>query len=214
MYILVPLALVVVSFIGIGMIVSRKLPYLKKLTPESHEFGPSIFHDFFPELFAAVGRAHLEQYLAVTSRELEKLIRKVRLMFSRIDSASSSLITELRNMSAKRSAPAVETSETMQSEITSTVPSVDPHIEVHPRKAAPGMVELKSREQQLIIDIAQHPKNAELYAMLGEIYIQMNSFEDAKESFEAAIELDAARHSYKHRLEFVLKRLHETKIGF
>jgi hypothetical protein len=54
MFILIPLALMVVSAIAIAIIVWRKMPYLRKLTPEAHEMGDTVLHDFAPELIDRV----------------------------------------------------------------------------------------------------------------------------------------------------------------
>lgn len=213
MYIFIPLALIVISFIGIGVIVFRKLPYLRKLTPESHEFGSTVFHDFFPEFFAHIGKIHLEEYVAIFLREMEKLVRKIRLFFSRIDRASSDLIAELRSASRKNEkAQAPADTEPLVSE--PEFPAVNSNIEIRPRKTEPNMVALKAEEQRYIIEIAHHPKNAILYATLGEIYVKMDNLRDAKESFEAAINLDPENEKLKERLSFISRKLHETKVGF
>jgi tetratricopeptide (TPR) repeat protein len=212
-FILVPLGVILISIIGIGIIIFRKMPYLKKLTPESHEFGPTVFHDFFPEFFARFNKARFEEYSGIFFREMEKLLRKIRIFFSRIDRASSDLITELRNANKKNeqnSQP--EISEPLLNEPTVSEPNKN--IEVHPRKIEPDMVALKAEEQKYIIEIAQHPKDAKLYATLGEIYIKMGNFVDAKESFEAAIGLDAADELFKDRLAFVSRKIHENEVGF
>lgn len=213
MYIFISLALIGISFIGIGIIVFRKLPYLKKLTPESHEFGPTIFHDFFPEFFAQIGKIHLEEYVAIFLREMEKLVRKIRLFFSRIDRASSDLIAELRNASRKNEkaqAPADTEPLTSESEFS----AVNSNIEVRPRKIGADTAALKAEEQRYIIEIAHHPKNAILYATLGEIYVKMGNLRDAKESFEAAVNLDSKNDKLKERLSFVSRKLHEAEVGF
>lgn len=210
MFILVPTVLIVIACIGIAVIVSRKLPYLKKLTPESHEFGPSIFHDFFPEMFQAFSRIHFEEYYASTLRELEKLLRRIRLLFSRIDSASSALISELRTINVKQQV----TQEANEAPVLPPTSPTDPHVEIRSKKSEMSPSELKAKEQQLIIDIAQHPKDAKLYGALGEVYVQLQNFEDAKDAFEAAIELDKTNETLKHRLSFTQRRLHENKLGF
>ena len=66
---------------------------------------------------------------------------------------------------------------------------------------------LKNEEERLIIEIAQNPKNAALYESLGDLYIEMSNFNDAKESFEAAIELNPQDESIKQKLSSVLEKL-------
>lgn len=206
----VPLALIAVSLIGIAVLVYRKMPYLRKLTPEAHEFGPSLAHDLWPEMYAAIERIHFEAYVAMLLRELEKLMRKIRIFFSRIDRASSELISELRTahvrttqQAGEEPLPAVE-----------AIPEHDTHVEVRTRKLEPDAAALKAEEQHLIIEIAQNPKNPALYSRLGDIYMALNNFHDAKDAFEAAIDLDKQDESLKQRLSSAERKLHEREVGF
>ena len=68
---------------------------------------------------------------------------------------------------------------------------------------------MKKEEQRLIIEIAKNPKSSSLYETLGDLYVKMNNFTDAKESYEAAIELDPSKEELKKKhsqaVENVLK---------
>ena len=210
LFIIVPAALTLFSFAGVIFVVSRKFSYSRKLTPESHEFGPTIFHDYFPEIMSTLGKIKLDEYLSLTMRELEKLLRRIRLVFSKIDAVSNSLISELRAVNLRNKAAQEE----------AAVPAIpeppvplDSHIEIRPKRSDDG-VALKNQEQQLIVEIAHHPKDAKLYATLGEVYIQMKNFPDAKEALEAASELDNQNQALRDRLAFVTRKLKESGIEF
>jgi len=207
MYILIPISLIIISLLGMGIIIARKFPYLRKLTPEAHTFGSTIFHDFFPELVTVIGKIRFEEYFSIVLRELEKLLRKLRLFFSRVDKASSELISELRSANRRKPQPIEPAAE-------EPVIPMDSHVEIRPRKTEDNADILKDKEQGLIIKIAHNPKDPTLYAALGEVYVGMGNFYDAKDSFEAAIDLDKQNESLKERLSFAERKLHETKVGF
>ena len=66
---------------------------------------------------------------------------------------------------------------------------------------------LKNEEQRLIMEIAKNPKDARLYEALGDLYMEMSGFIDAKESYEAAIELNPQDESLKQKLSSALEGL-------
>ncbi|OGN08532.1 MAG: hypothetical protein A3C61_01930 [Candidatus Yanofskybacteria bacterium RIFCSPHIGHO2_02_FULL_39_10] len=59
----------------------------------------------------------------------------------------------------------------------------------------------------MIIEIAKNPKDAHLYEVLGDLYIEMENFVDAKESYEASIELSPQNGSLKIKLSEALEKL-------
>ena len=58
-----------------------------------------------------------------------------------------------------------------------------------------------------IIEIAQNPKDSRLYEKLGDLYVEMENWNDAKESYEAAIELNPTAEELKRKLSTALERL-------
>src|SRR3990167_4729165 len=74
------------------------MPYLKKLTPESHQMGATLWHDMFPEMIDGFHRIKFREYFTLTLVETEKLLRKIRLVFSKIDRVSNLLITHVRRV--------------------------------------------------------------------------------------------------------------------
>src|SRR3989344_7164044 len=78
------------------VIVRRKMPYLRKLSPEAHEVSDNIFEDFFPELISWYNQIPWHQYRQTSLQELEKGLRWMRLAFLKIDHASARLIQKIR----------------------------------------------------------------------------------------------------------------------
>ncbi len=182
MYLLLPLILILASCLGIAIIVYRKVPYLKKLTPESHEFGSSVFHDFFPELMTWLEQFAAQGYKQRSLVELEKTLRRFRLLSLKIDHMADSLIKKVRRIHVSAALENKVTEEKFKEETVSLEPRHKTMEEV--------LQELKTQEQNLIIEIAKNPKNPQLYEALGDLYLKLNSPEEAKESFEAALELN------------------------
>ena len=67
--------------------------------------------------------------------------------------------------------------------------------------------EMKREEQGLIIEIAKNPKDYKQYETLGDLYVKMNNLSDAKESFEAAIELNPLNEELQKKHSRVLKKM-------
>ena len=197
MFILIPLVLVLASAAGIFFIVWKKLPYLKKLTVADVQSGQSMWSDLFPELANGLNSTRLKHYRGVWLLELEKFLRRLRVMSMKMDRMSDSLIKRIRDVTERKhekhqGAAVAEPGETTA---TKTVEPVRETLE-----------DFKREEQKLIIEIAKNPKNSALYEVLGDLYMKMSNFADAKESYEAAIELSPANEELKKKLSRALEK--------
>ncbi|MEK9157578.1 MAG: hypothetical protein AAB638_00095 [Patescibacteria group bacterium] len=191
MFIIIPTILIGISIVGMVVIVRRKMPYLRKLSPEAHIAGDSLFGDFFPELVEWYGSINIKDYRQASLREIEKVLRRMRLVFLKIDHASDRLIKKVRH--THLTAELENTHEVVVPE-----PVVVPEISVEE--------DLKAREQQLIIDISQDPKNSALYETLGDLYMKMESVSDAKEAYEAALGFNPDNLGIARKYSALLKR--------
>ena len=210
MFIIVPLLLIIGSLSGIAIIVHRKLPHLKKLIPETNESGNGIVKDFFPELFAWICSMEFKSYKQLSLTEVEKFLRRLRVMSLKIDHMSDSMIKKIRKVQLtnhlekaviERPSPDVASAPAAPSQRDKSQHKGD--IGTGPLDI--GTDELKAREQKLIIDIAQNPKDSELYEELGDLYLKMNSAQDAKESYEAALELNPSDIALARKYSRLLK---------
>ncbi len=181
MYLLIPFLLLLLPAAGIAYIVHRKLPYLRKLTPEAHELGESLFHDFFPEVAEYINQATVKQYQASFLKELEKLARRWRVVTLKMDHLSDRLIKKIRHQHISTH---LEHKALLQEQESVT------EAPVAPTTTEPTMEDLRAQEQQLIIRIAQSPKEFDLYDQLGDLYLAMDNEAEARESFEAALALN------------------------
>jgi tetratricopeptide (TPR) repeat protein len=163
----------------------------------------TLFRVFFPEVLAFLKKIKVKEYKEMWLLETEKMLRRLRLMSLRIDRFSDLLIKKIRkqvnrsflNSNNDVSQEFIEENKVL---IQNSTEKLDLQSQ---------MVEWKKNEQKLILEIAKNPKNSALYEELGDLYIQMGNYSDAKESFEAAIELNPNKEELKKKLFQVLEKL-------
>lgn len=222
--------MILISLIGIGAIIYRKKPYFLKLASlnqssagangymeVSQKTGFSwreYFIEFFPEFKAFIGSLKMENYRTLWLSEAEKLLRRTRVISLKVDRLSDSLIGKIRRISSglrfkheeikmrdafEEGVRVVSDDETKKpGEQTAASPSLSPNF-------------LKNEEERLIIEIAKNPKDSSLYEALGDLYMEMANFADAKESYGAAIELSPQEESLKQKLSSALLGLTRQK---
>lgn len=209
MFLLIPLSLLLAAVIGVFVIVFRKMPYLNKLTPETHlpvmsaqtglvNVVGDILTDLFPEFSEGFKNLKLKEYGNLWLVELEKFIRRLRIVSLKMDRISDSWIKKIRkgNISRITTQVVAEKTEIMESPVIKVQITPQTTIET-----------IKKEEQRLIIEIAKNPKDSRLYEALGNLYIKMNNFFDAKESFEAAIELSPHNEELQKKLSQVIEKM-------
>jgi len=199
MFITIPLILIGLSLIGITVIIQRKMPYLRKLSPEAHEVSENMLEDFFPELIAWFNQIPWHQYRQSSLQEVEKGLRRLRLVFLKIDHASARLIQKVRHINH---AANIEHAVSVQSE--TSIEAVEP--EKTAIVAEPAPEDFKGQEQQLIIEIAQDPKNVFLYEKLGDLYLKMGNLQDAREAFEAGLGFNPDNQNLARKYSGLLKK--------
>lgn len=227
MFLIVPLIFLLVSSLSVAIMIWRKRSYLSKLyslnvsgTGAETDALLSDFKwrsywiDFFPEIKDLLDKLEFKKYKTNLLMEMEKIIRKIRLVFLRVDRLSESLIKKIRRVhtNGKINQQNADVSETIGGselkdkesfEISSTVDSL---VDKSKSRAF-----LKNEEERLIIEIAKNPKNSALYEQLGDLYAEMENFEDAKESYEACLELNPANISIKDKISITLKKMPSQK---
>ncbi|MBI2674174.1 MAG: hypothetical protein HYX22_00315 [Candidatus Yanofskybacteria bacterium] len=152
----------------------------------------TIARDFCPEIWNWAKGIKVKEYKEMWLIETEKLLRKFRLVSMKMDRFSDSLIKKIRKRTYR---PAAEFDS-----------SVEPQGQASTKDNV-GTGTLKKDEQRLIIEIAKNPKDAVLYEELGDLYAKMGGYRDAKESYEAAIELNSNNEELKKKLSQALEKL-------
>lgn len=189
MYLLIPLALLAASLIGLGYAIGRKFVYLKKLTPEAISDPPAtsatFWNGMFIEILATVRKINWKEYRVAMMTESEKLLRRTRLVFLKIDNLTHSLALRMRR-SAKR-----------QEEVLKKEEAIEEAVVEIPK---PSVLDPKEEEQRLIMEIAKNPKDKLLYLRLGDVYLKMDDRENARLSFQTVLDLDPENWYAKKKL--------------
>ena len=199
LFLTIPLILIAITLLGVVVVVWRKISFLRRLTPESHEFGESWLHDMAPEVVDWYRGVPWHQYLHNALVETEKFLRRVRLLFSAFERLSEQLVHKVRHVHQETAKQVQEHREQIEAE---KAPESDPdEVDLNDPE------QLKQEEQRLIVTIAQSPKEASLYSDLARVYMKMRNFSDAVEALATAAKLEPENESYAKRLESAKKRL-------
>jgi tetratricopeptide (TPR) repeat protein len=198
LYFTIPLALALAALAVIAIIIWRKIPFLRKLTPESHEVGSTWLHDMAPETVDWFRGIPWKRYQQDVLVEFEKFLRRVRLVFSTIDRVSEQLVRKVRQGHQQAAKEVVaQQLQAAKKEEPKDIEEID----------LEDPEQLKAEEQRLIVAIAQEPRDASLYSDLARVYMKMRNYRDAVESLEAAAKLNPENESYVRRLESAKNRL-------
>ena len=216
MFLLIPFFLIILSLSGIVLIIWRKKSYLDKLyilNMAGNDMGDQALVsgsgvgwrtyglELFPEVKTLIEKLKFHEYQVIWLREAEKFLRRARLLSLKIDRLSDTLIKKIRRVNINGQLNGQAVSKTIE-EKKETIVAVDPA-----KKATISTNFLKNEEERLIIEIAKNPKDATLYESLGDLYTEMENWTDAKESYEAAIELNPQNESLKQKLSLALERI-------
>ena len=195
-YLLIPLAIFAAAVIAAAVIVGRKMSYLRKLTPESHETGETILHDFAPEAIDWVRGVPWRQYLHRALSELEIGLNRLRQAMYALGHASESVMKGVRKAGQK----AAKSHEAAVAQLEEA--KKEREVEFDPDEVdLTDPEQLKAEEQRLIVAIAQNPKDVSLYSDIARVYMRLHAYGDAVEALEQAVKLDPDTTDYLKRLE-------------
>ena len=203
-FLTIPLAIILACAIGVVVIVWRKMPYLRKLTPESHEMGETILHDYAPEAVDWYHSIPWRRFLHNIAIELEDAVRRGRSAMSAVDRMSDRLGQQLRGMGQRAARQHEKVIAQIEQEKQERVVEPDPDA-----VDFDDPEQLKQEEQRLIIAIAQNPKEASLYSDLARITMHLGNYGDAVEAMEQAVKLEPGDEAYVKRLERAKRKLSE-----
>ena len=196
LYFIIPLAIFVVAVVLALSIVGRKMPYLRKLTPESHETGETIIHDFAPEAVEWIRGIPWRQFLHRILSELEIGLNRLRQAMYGLGHASESVMKGVRRAGQKAAKSHVAAVAQLEEDKKEREAEYDPD-EVDMTDPE----QLRAEEQRLIVAIAQNPKDVELYSDIARVYMRLRAYGDAVEALEQAVRLDSDTTEYLKRLE-------------
>ncbi|MDP3730940.1 MAG: tetratricopeptide repeat protein [bacterium] len=196
MYIIVPLIIIAGSVAIMAAIVWRKFPYLKKLPIDSASPEIGLWTGFFPEAGHYLKKIDFRLYRDLFYKELEKFLRRLRVVSLKLDTFTHHLIDKIRANGNGAVEHLTPKSESKEAEVPVVV------IPVLSREE-----KQKKDEHALIIEIAKNPKTPELYKRLADIYILTENFADAAEALKTALKLDPEDKKTEIKLRAVEKAL-------
>lgn len=196
----------------------------------------AFIHEMLPEIFGVFEKEKVAGHQSYILVELEKNLRKTRMFFLRLDALFFRWIHSIREKHAdvqqviKEKAEEkpvsytqsyeVPTPELVSVSIPATLPSepiiaepvkpVEPQPEPtsNPIPTAEPVAEIVLPQEQVLIQrIASDPKNAMLYKQLGDLYMNLQQFNDAKHAFELAMQLNPGIRGVKVKLASIKKQL-------
>ncbi len=158
--------------------------------PDDDHKNIRLFDLYFPEVKTKFNSIDVSEYKQTWLSETEKILRRLRVVSLKIDRLSDSLIKKIRHAHTQERAKSVEAQEKIIDEIPAQIEELYDLGEM-----------LKKEEQKLIVEIARNPKKVEAYLALGDAYVKLGQFEDAKNSYETCLKLDAENEVYKKKLD-------------
>lgn len=158
---------------------------MKRLKLENTSGG--FWSDFFPEIGVFLKKVDVARYRGRFFDEVEKGLRMIRIASLKIDSATDSMIHKVKKSGTNGEREVVE--------------------EIPERN-------FKEEEEKLITAISEEPKNCVLYTKLGDLYLEMKSFDDAAEAFRVCLELDPKDKEAVKKLEKVKTALASPEEDF
>ncbi len=201
----------VFSLIGLGIIVYRKIPLLARLSEEE-----MIILKRKKGVIQRLREINYKQHWLNLIIHLEKFLRRIKIIFLKIENLLSKWINGLRRMSqvmTQKSKEWIRQKELKRKKIKEGTTEEIP-IKVNKKEKEDlqfikedediSISELKKpiKEEQKWIDlIIENPKNITAYKFLGFLYWKQHNYADAKASLEMAVKLGSKDRKVKEVLE-------------
>jgi len=232
LYSLVPPILIVLSLIGIIIFLAKKSSKLKNMPIEEPLLDSEVPKKGFFKRF--ISKFKWDNWKSFFLSFLEKITRKSRMIFLKLEAKFEEWSTKIRNKRKARSQAKVaevkrensiieklreyKPERKMFSKKINEIPVIKKEAEEKPVKpmiseriiTPRSRAEIKDKLEELLIErIAVNSKDVEAYERLGEYYMEIKSYEFAKECFKQVMKLDPLNRNVKYkmrRLEYLLSK--------
>lgn len=167
---------------GIGHIILPKIKEVRRKEglPEIKE---SFWRLMMPEFFNVWDKIDFPGFKKSILSDYEKFLRRVKILSLKTHNLSDKLLEKRQKADLK------------------------PEFKEIDNGPKPVNIYFKTRENNLIAEIAKNPKDKRLYKVLGALYLENQMFEDAKEVFSVVLELDPNEIEAKETLEKIGKMM-------
>lgn len=209
LYSFIPPILIILSLIGIILFLIKKYPQVRELSQTEAEYEMESDGKF--------GKWKNSKNLVLTF--LEKLTRVFRVVFLKLESKFSAWGNDIRirRRSANTAAGEIREDDDIIKKIRNYKPNASGEISepsedkeekkvkaiisdkiVKPKSKA----EIKDRLEEILIErIAVNPRDIEAYERLGEYYMDIKSYDFAKECFKQIVKLDSGNRNAKYKMK-------------
>jgi len=186
---LIPYLIIILSLAGIIYIVFKKVPILVKLPQEPDASLPQISWRAKTLDMIKDQIAHPNYWLAFLGG-LEKTLRKIRIIFLKLDTFFISLIAKSR----ERSKDLTLKSKSWMSERRM--------LKIERLKLLADLRRTpEEREEVLLRILKQNPKDVKAYKDLGLLYVEQKNLQDGKSAFEEVLKINPDDEVAKANLE-------------
>lgn len=174
----IPYIIIILSLAGLVFIVFRKIPTLVKLPTEPVE-------NSLPKISLKERAANLAKNIShpdfwlVFLGWLEKVLRKVRILFLKMDSFFISLIGKSREKSNQM---AIKSKEWMSERRTKKIEKLKMLADL--RRTS------EEKEDMLLSILKQNPRDIKAYKELGALYLEQKNIQDAQSAFEEVLKIN------------------------
>ena len=175
---LIPLILIGGSLYGIGHIIRPRFKEIKQ-KEGLPEIKDGFWHLMLPEFFYFWDRIDFHGFKRNVLTDYEKFLRRIKVLSLRTDN----FVNKLLEQRQKKTLPKPEFKE------------------LNSKGQKEENIYFKTRENNLIAEIAKNPKDKNLYRALGALYLDNKMYSDAKEVFNVILELDPSEEQVKDTLE-------------
>jgi len=174
----IPYLIIILSLIGLACIIYRKIPTLIKLPLEPAENGaPDVsLREKTVNIIKALAHPN---YWLVFLGWLEKSLRKIRILFLKLDNFFISLIAKSREKSHEM---AIKSREWMSERRMKKIDKLKMLADL--RRTS------EEKEEMLLSILKQNPRDIKAYKELGALYLEQNNLHDAEAAFKEALRIN------------------------
>lgn len=185
---LIPYLLIIFSLAGIGFIVFKKIPLLVKLPAEPEAVLPR--QSLKEKLFNQLKEVSRLNYWLIFLNWLEKTLKKIRILFLKLDNLVILLIAKLREISHNFT---IKSKAWMSEKRMRRIEKL--------RLLADLKRTKEEKEEIFLRIIRQNPKDIKAYKELGNLYLEDKNYQDAKSAFEEVLKINPEEEIAKEKLE-------------
>lgn len=194
MFDLLPQIIIIISIAGIIFILAKKIPALSSFSDNkkiSDINGDKKIKtpDAIQKIWLKIKSFKYSAYFHKSLELSEKVLRKLKILFLKLENIISSWAESIRQQSQKVKIRR----EGIGIEVKSKNNKEKIHITASDSKTAQEQRELeefKKAEEEFIQAITRNPRDAENYRKLGELYAQKNNIDDAREAFRQILKIN------------------------